>query len=149
VYYIFMDQNELINTLKSQHRTLQNSLKSITVVLEHDLNSPQKANLILTELNKFKQELDAHLKLENETFYKDYFAKKQALGGDVDKDQEFMNQMNEIGKKVMEFLNKYDQSAKIESSLISFGLDLKAISAVLNTRIETEEEGIYSLYLLF
>jgi regulator of sigma D len=132
-----INPQELISTLKSQHRTLQADL---ALVLK-DV-SP------LPDLIKFKNDLLEHLKLENEVFYPDYIDKKTKRGEDVVKTKEFIRQMDDIGKVVMGFLDKYNTSEMINASASDFNKELPNIISTLNLRIETEEEGVFDLYLL-
>jgi regulator of sigma D len=130
---------ELISTLKAQHRVLQSDLQ-----FDPSLNSRD----IILNLNKFKTDLLAHLSLENGEFYPDYKAKKEKNGEDPNAINEFINIMAAIGKEVMEFLNKYNTPETIDNSNGEFSNELTQITNTLNTRIETEEEGVYDIYLL-
>lgn len=137
---------ELITTLKNQHRSLQFDL---SLALENSRIETEKEDKnILFDLEKFKKDLSEHLKLENEVFYPDYLAKKLKNGEDITKTEEFISQMIVIGDKVTEFLNKYSTPEAINSNISNFKEELVEIMGILNIRIETEEEGVFEFYLL-
>jgi len=138
---------ELITILKTQHRGLQNDLK---LVLD-ELNSETTLNsrVVVSKLAKFKDDLLAHLKLENGEFYPDYLAKKDKKGEDTTSTKEFMKIMEDIGKVVLAFLDKYSSAEVVESSRLVFTKELQEIISTLNTRIETEEEGVFDIYLIY
>ena len=115
-----MTPQELIDTLISQHRLLQKYLTS-------ELN-----------LELFKITLDEHLKLEDEQFYPRYMELKKKRGEDLTPTLEFINQMKEIGEKVRYFLENYSEKDTEE---------LSKVVDTLNLRIETEEEGVYGVFL--
>ncbi len=56
--------------------------------------------------------------------------------------------MEEIAKVVISFLNKYETPELLKVSSSTFKDELLEIVDVLNIRIQTEEEGIFDLYLL-
>lgn len=137
---------DLIAKLKAQHRTLQADLSS--ALDDSKLDTGKNGESIVAKLTKFKSDLLEHLKLENEEFYPDYLDKKTKRGEDVITTKEFIRQMDDIGKAVMDFLGKYSSSDVINTASLSFGEELSGIIGTLNTRIETEEEGLFDLYLL-
>ena len=141
-----INPQELVSTLKSQHRTLQADLALATEDAKSDTES--KGVSILSSLTKFKNDLVEHLKLENEVFYPDYLDKKTKRGEDVTNTKEFIRQMDDIGKVVIGFLEKYNTSEKINAAVSDFKKELPNIISTLNLRIETEEEGVFDLYLL-
>ena len=139
-----MNPQELVTKLKEQHLTLQADLVS---ALEY-ARVPETIDgvLILEVLRKFKTDLTEHLQLENETFYPDYFNKKSLLNSDVDSEQIFHEKMNEIGTAVMNFLDKYSIPESLNNPS-EFKAELSGIIDTLKLRIETEEEGIFDIYL--
>lgn len=141
-----MNPQELILTLKAQHHTLQADLASAM----EDLQSESILNTenILSYLNKFNRDLIDHMKLEGGVFYADYLNKKIQRGEDVTSTKEFIRKMDEIAKTIRVFLEKYSTTEKISMNLIEFRKELQNIIQILNLRIETEEEGIFELYLL-
>ena len=141
-----MDPQELVSTLKSQHRTLQADLALATEDAKSDTES--KGVSILSSLTKFKNDLVEHLKLENDVFYPDYLEKKIKKGEDISSTKEFIRQMDDIGKVVMGFLDKYKTPEAINTAISDYKKELFNIVGTLNIRIETEEEGVFDLYLL-
>jgi len=128
---------ELVSTLKAQHRSLQ-----------ADLSAALDGTNSALALTKFRNDLLEHLQLENEVFYPDYLEKQGKKGEDVTKTKEFIKQMDDIGNVVMAFLNKYNAAEAITATTEDFKKELETIIRTLNLRIETEEEGVFGLYLL-
>lgn len=140
-----MEPQELITALKSQHRTLQSDLSS--ALEKTNAEAEDKGENILSDLTKFKTELLAHVKMEGEMFYPDYLHKKTQRGEEIESTKKFINEMDEIAKVVMNFLDKYPSADNINNSLSAFREELNGIVGVLNVRIETEEEGVFNVYL--
>lgn len=141
-----IDPQELVSRLTAQHRTLQSDLASaMTAVDSHDAS--QGAD-ILSCLGKFKKDLVEHMDLENGVFYPDYLRKKAVRGEDITSTKEFIQQMDEIGKVVTKFLDSYASEETITASLPDFKHELSSIIHTLNMRIETEEEGVFNIYVL-
>jgi hypothetical protein len=132
-----MNPQELIATLKSQHRELQADLAI----------ESEKGEDIAPRLSKFKVDLLGHLKLENGIFYPDYLDRQTKRGGEVENIKQFIKQMDDIGKTVMAFLGRYAFPEVINQNLPTFRMELASIVSTLNLRIEAEEEGVYDLYL--
>jgi|GEM_PF-532985 len=137
---------ELVSTLKAQHRTLQVDLNQIYDITQSELHN--KGELIVGHLVQFNKDLANHLNVENNEFYPDYLEKKVKRGEDISSTKAFINQMADIGTEVIQFLEKYHTKESIDSSLSTFGKELSMIISTLNTRIETEEEGVFNIYLL-
>lgn len=141
-----MSPNELIINLKNQHILLKEDL---TLALENfDLISDKKDLLVISALAKFKVDLLNHLALENKELYPDFLDKKIKMGADVNETKKFIFKMEEIAKVVISFLNKYETPELLKASSSTFKDELLEIVDVLNIRIQTEEEGIFDLYLL-
>lgn len=136
-----MSDQELILLLKSQHLNLQ---KDLANVLE-GINLDDKKNLTVLYLDKFKTDLLNHLKLEDEEFYPAYFKKSQH---NKEYAQKLVLQMSQIVEVVMKFLKKYESLVEITNNKNNFKSELLEIINTLNIRIETEEDGIYDLYLV-
>ena len=137
---------ELIATLKNQHRILQSDLLRAVNHLVPPVDVI-KAKDIVGDLEKFQKDLVEHLELENGVFYPDYLDRKVKRGEDVESLKKFIDEMIGIGNAVTAFLEKYQQEDTISGSSNSFQAELHQVIATLNTRIETEEEGIYDIYL--
>jgi len=138
-----MNNQELISKLKFQHAGLKEDLGA--VLHNADFNSENAAGLIASGLGKFQTDLLEHLKLEDIEFYPAYFKK---LHHDEEPARKLMAQMADIIKSVNEFLKKYESETEIIAKQGDFKTDLTKIISVLMTRIETEEEGIYDLFLI-
>lgn len=141
-----MDKKELVEKLISQHRKLQADLSNALIISRTEKNNA--GEIIIKNLLKFKQDLDEHINLESGVFYVNYLDKMKEMGKDTANTEKFIAEMKEIGNKVYAFLDKYNSKEAIDTSLENFILELKLMINVLNTRIETEEEGVYDLYLL-
>jgi len=129
---------ELVDTLISQRRQLQADLGQVSAA-----KSPETIEKLLAV---FKTHLATHLNLENGVFYPDYLNKKIKNGEEIESTKEFIGIMNDIATKVTGFLDTYSHPAP-QFSLAIFKTDLSKIIDVLNSRIETEEDGVYDIYL--
>jgi len=140
-----MDQRNFISTLISQHLSLRASLK----IADEDarLSDQSKNEEIFSSLVKFKNDLLEHLKLENEILYPDLLKKMRARNQDTTNTEKFIAEMDDIGKVIMGFLEKYNSSELIASQLADFQPQLRDIITTLNLRIESEEEGVFQIYL--
>ncbi len=141
-----INPQDLVSKMKTQHSALQKDL-----ALAMDLASQELPNLgekILLSLTQFKRDLLEHLDLENGEFYPDYLSRQDKRGVDLRSTKEFIKEMDDIGVVVMGFLDKYSKSEAIKNNLNTFKTELNEIIGVLNTRIETEEEGLFDLYLI-
>jgi len=140
-----MNPQDLIAKLKAQHFTL---IEDLTSALGY-LTSQEgvESSVILEILQKFKSDLIEHLQLENNSFYLDYFNKKSLMNADIDNEQEFHEKMNDIGTEVMNFLDKYSTPEAMDDNPSEFKSELSGIIDTLKLRIETEEEGIFDVYL--
>ena len=141
-----LNSQDLISTLKSQHRILESDLLQVSNEAKSEAGSVGEA--IVLGLTKFKKDLGEHLELENGAFYPDYLDKKIKRGEDTASTKEFIEQMNGIGKTVMDFLGKFNTPQAVDNEVVNFINELSKIIGVLKIRIETEEEGVFELYLL-
>ena len=137
----------LIAKLKIQHRGLQHDL----VLVSDGVASKtlQQSSVLVSGLATFKHDLLEHLTLENGEFYPDYLHKKEVKGEDLESTKEFIKKMDDIGKAVMGFLDTYATPEAIDASKLTFQHELQGIIKTLNVRIETEEEGVYDIYLVY
>ena len=140
------NSQELISILKAQHRNLQNDLKLVSDELKSEATLDSSS--VVKKLSKFKIDILEHIKLENGEFYPDYLAKKEAKGENTAKAKEFIKVMEDIGKVIMTFLDKYSRVETIKGSRLVLTEELHNIIGTLNTRIETEEEGVFDIYLI-
>ena len=141
-----MDEN-LITTLIKQHRTLQKLCGEI-LVLSQEVSESQSVT-IQSKLDLFKQELTAHLSLENKQFYTKLVTTMTDKGMHLDKANAFIAEMKEIEKTVLSFLNKYNKPESILGQAHTFKQEFAQIAEALTLRIESEEAGIYSYWLSF
>ncbi|MCX6757107.1 MAG: hemerythrin domain-containing protein [Candidatus Nomurabacteria bacterium] len=132
--------------MMQQHRNLQ---KDIGIALVLSKNEEIKANEINAYLKQFSLDLKEHLNLENGIFYPKLIDAMKSKGIDTLKTEDFINQMKEIGVVVTVFLEKYTEISNIEKDLSIFIKELENIISVLNLRIESEEEGVYSYWGMY
>ena len=141
-----MDPQELVTMLKEQHRMLQSDLAA---ALENSkIETKESLESVVSGLVKFRSDLLAHMKLEGEKFYPDYFEKKIAKGESVENGKKFVKEMDDLAKTIIEFLDKYIVAGSIETSPVDFRKELSSMISTLNVRIETEEEGMFDFYLM-
>jgi hypothetical protein len=140
-----MDQENLISTLKSQHLTLKADLR----IAADDVSLPDQVNgeEILMYFSKFKKDLSDHLKIENENFYPDLLRKMKKRNQDTTNTEKFIAEMIDIGKVITAFLGKYNSIGSISNQSSEFSSQLQDIISTLNLRIESEEEGVFEIYL--
>jgi regulator of sigma D len=141
-----MDQQNLVSTLKAQHRALQ-------VDLGLALDSTQKETTdsgenILSSLEKFKQDLLGHVSLENNKFYPMLLEKMKEHGDATDNTKKFISAMDNIATAVIGFLTKYNEVKTIMADRQVFVQNLENIIKTLNVRIESEEEGVFETFLI-
>lgn len=141
-----MEPQDLITMLKSQHKAL---VADLALVLENSEDeTTARKNDLVSNLENFKKNLLAHVKVEKDVFYPDYLEKKSRRGDDVSKTKEFIQEMDDIIEVVLKFLGQYDSPELIGGSFAEFRKGLLDIVATLKIRIETEEEGIFDFYLM-
>lgn len=144
-----MNKKELVTTLIEQHRLIQADLLSALKKAQTEVNNNKKiiSEGIIFDFKKFNRDLTAHLTLENGTFYVNYLNKQKQAGQDTTKTEKFIEEMNKIVTTVNQFLEKYNTAEKIEKNFIDFEKELETTINTLNLRLETEEEGVYQIYL--
>jgi len=81
-------------------------------------------------------------------FYPEYIAQKKKRGESTEMVEKFIKEMNDIAVVVKDFLNKYkDHDSRLDNRDL-FKNDLTETISALKMRIETEEDGVYSLFLV-
>ncbi|MBT4209568.1 MAG: hemerythrin domain-containing protein [Candidatus Komeilibacteria bacterium] len=137
----------LISTLIKQHRSLQ---QDVTNVLDL-CNSADTTNFTKIDqgIKKFTKNLVEHLELENDTFYVGLLEKMKQAGQDTAKTEQFIAEMKDIEKVVQGFLDKYKDADSIKNGFVDFKDEFTNIKEVLVLRIESEESGVYSYWVLF
>ena len=140
-------EKNIVATMIKQHRLLQQDLEKTIEVAD----SAQKdgAHMIYVLLQKFKTDLNEHLELENNFFYKQLVGKMEKKNVDTTKIKEFISDMDDIGKAVYAFLDKYDDESVIGNNIKEFRKDVSEITQVLLVRIETEEAGVYLYWEMY
>jgi len=128
-----------VETLKKQHKGLQADLSAVAgLVSGADISSG---------LVKFKNDLIEHLNLENGTFYAELLKKMKDAGQDTKDTEAFIESMNDIAKVVMAFLEKYSVAEHVNNNIDAFIQETGGIIKAFNVRIESEEEGVYEIFL--
>ncbi|OGZ04856.1 MAG: hypothetical protein A2845_05180 [Candidatus Lloydbacteria bacterium RIFCSPHIGHO2_01_FULL_49_22] len=139
-------EQKLVSALIAQHQELR---EDVAAILAHATSLDRSnVDLVYDELSKFKSDLFQHLKLENETFYVKYLAKKRSEGEDIEQLNNFIEQMDVIGEVVTQFLSKYATAESILNSPTGeFMKRLHEVTDILDVRIETEEGSTYQMFL--
>ena len=134
------EKKEIVSTMISQHRVLQGEVASI---LDKEKKDSEE---ISQELEKFKNDLTEHLKLENEVFYVELLKDMKSQGFNTTKTEEFIAEMESIGRAVSVFLEKYKNASSIQGKIQEFKKELEEIGGVLTLRIESEEAGVFTYW---
>lgn len=98
-------------------------------------------------LSRFRRLLQEHLLEENLRLYV-YLDK--CLANDLSSSemvQGMKNEMGQIGRTVMTFLNHYEEAGVNQTSIEGFVAQLEKIGEALTDRIGREERSLYTLYL--
>ena len=141
-----MVKKNIILAMVEQHRGLQ---KRVGVVLQELQENSIDIAKISQGLKQFNQDLAEHLKLENEVFYINLLKDMKNSGQDITQTEQFIAEMEGIGKAVGLFLKKYDTPTKVKEQIEEFKLEMPGIGNALNLRIESEEAGVYGYWGLF
>jgi len=134
--------DQLINELVDEHHRLLSLFGRIAHAAE-----TSEHEQLPDMLHEFALELRSHLLKEN---IKLYVYLQHALADDPESRElmrGFRSEMNEIGKTVNQFLNRYGGDGWNDESKQSFATDVEAMGKVLAKRIETEEKMLYPLYM--
>jgi len=133
---------DLIDKLRADHAELLNVFMAIQAsTTAGDL---QQAS---AKLGEFRRALQAHLLTENVRLYVylEHMLATDKLSHDLMHD--FRSDMADIGKAVIDFLNKYRDLAVRPDLAESFPAELATVGAVLTERIQREEDTLYPLYI--
>ena len=104
-------------------------------------------SVVVTYLEEFRTEIQAHLLTENVRLY---IYLEHALAHDANSHaliHEFRQEMNNIGKAILNFLSKYRELDRQPHLSTSFGDDLMAVGKMLIEHLQREESTLYPLYL--
>lgn len=140
------DEQNIIPTLISQHRTLQKGLGAVANALKEARPDLKEIDRLLKQ---FTVDLTEHLKLENEVFYVQLLAKMKEKGQDTTKTEQFVAEMKDIEKAVLTFLDKYKDTDSISKQLDQFRSESISVTETLVLRVESEESGVYAYWGLF
>lgn len=142
-----VDKKNIVSTMVEQHRNLLKEVTTLSDLLKS--NETPSAEEILKGLNQFQQDLAKHLKLENGVFYVELLKDMKAKGQDTIKTQQFIDEMKGIEKVVYAFLEKFSDAKSIEGNPEGFKKEFAGIGEALALRIESEEAGVFSYWVLF
>ncbi len=138
-----VNKKEIVSTMISQHRELQEKLGSI---FEESKKEKTNSGKILDELGQFKDSLLKHLKLEDSIFYVELLKEMRKKSQGTTDTESFIKEMDGIKKVVVAFLEKYSNEASIKEGKSEFSEELSKIIDALNLRIESEEPGVYDYW---
>lgn len=138
-----IDKKNIISTMTSQHRVLENEVGSILEIIKKNEVDIEK---ISQGLEWFKKDLIEHLKLENEVFYVELLKDMKNKGQDFSDTEKFIKEMDDIAKVVIAFLEKYKNIQSIKEKIDEFKKEFFELVSVLALRIESEEDGVYSYW---
>ncbi len=134
---------KLVAELKSDHEKL--------VALFHEIvgtTGKRDSEVLISQLGKFGNALRGHILKENVRFYVYLKSSLQSDESSLAIMQEFAQEMQQIGRAVTDFLNKYNNVKQWDDAQWSvFSRDLNGVGQVLTKRIETEENTLYPLYM--
>lgn len=131
----------LLEALREDHRLLLDIYKAIDKARRDG-----ELLTVQTRLDQFRMALQDHLLKENVRLYV-YIERR--LQGDPDSRKlirEFRQEMEQIGRALMEFLGKYRQIGIHPELASEFDVDYLAIGKALTTRIRREEDLLYPMY---
>lgn len=133
---------QLITTLKKDHQQLLGIFTAIVAA-----RNAGNLSLAQTQLDRLRIGLMDHLLKENVRLYVylEHFLKTDAVSHDLM--HGFRHEMDDIGRAVVGFLDRYRQIGSHPELAAQFGSDLDAIGEALAARIRREEEILYPMYL--
>ncbi|MGO1500463.1 MAG: hemerythrin domain-containing protein [Marinobacter sp.] len=134
---------QLIERFEGHHALLLKTYERIHTTANEDRNYSE----IQTTMGRFRRVLKEHLLEENIHLY---IYLNKCLAHDSSSSQLVLamkNEMSRIGRKVIAFLNHYENTGVDESNIDVFVSQLEEMGAALTDRIEREERSLYTLYL--
>lgn len=132
----------LIKKLKGDHQTLLRLYGEVATALENN-----EFDKVRGLLQQFKHGLQEHLLLENIRLYiylTHHFADDDTTSEIV---SDFRREMGGIGRTVMDFLRRYTESPISNDNATAFREEFEAIGKALVSRVEREENSLYTLYI--
>lgn len=134
--------DNILEKVLEQHR----SLKNILLLTEKQLDSSSNSQRILDLLNKFVDELKAHLKLENSVFYPELLKRMVAKGLNTKKTEKFIAEMKDIEKVLYVFFDKNKSVKNIQKDFELFKKKFLSIKEDIFLRVDSEEDGVFLYY---
>lgn len=131
----------LVDKLKTDHQELLAQFSEMTLAVE--ISAYDKCNEIL---GRFKARLTDHLLIENVKLYVFLDCHLESDGMNATLVRNFRQEMDKIGKVVMDFLRRYQKLTVSAANAAEFKRELAAIGNVLVDRINREEATLYSMY---
>jgi hemerythrin-like domain-containing protein len=131
---------DLITTLIAQHNELRAHMQHLDALA---LPGKEAASETISVLTAFKRTLMAHMHLENKQFYPIVLKKFKQKETETKNLLRFMEEMENIGKTVLLFCDRYKTVEAVAADGAGYRRDLKAMIGVLMIRISSEEDGIF------
>lgn len=101
---------------------------------------------VAAALKLFKSKFELHVLTENVKFYcyvEENLAKRPGALRTI---REFRREMNVIGRNVVNFVRKYQESGVTGANRGVFMAELRNVGAQLGERVQREEQELYTLY---
>lgn len=134
---------DLISNFLDDHQMLLGIFGDIVAAMKL-----KNTRVVKEKLDKFGDELSAHILKENIRFY---IYLQHSLSDDQENAAvmlEFRKEMQQIGKAVMDFLSRYTTGSRWDDAVWqSFEQEIGSIGQVLTQRIQREENNLYPLYM--
>lgn len=136
----------IISILIKQHEILE---KEINSAVKMSSSENFKPNQLLKRLKIFRDDLNEHMKLENNYFYVELLKKMRKRKLNTINTEKFIAEMDVLAKAIYSFLDKFRTIEKIQKNLTKLKKEIMEIRDDLILRIETEEAGVFSYWELF
>lgn len=136
----------IISILIKQHEILE---KEINSAVKMSSSENFKPNQLLERLKIFRDDLNEHMKLENNYFYVELLKKMKSRNLNTANTEKFIAEMDVLAKAIYSFLDKFRTIEKIQKNLTKLKKEIMEIRDDLILRIETEEAGVFSYWELF
>lgn len=131
----------LVDNLKTDHQHLLQLYTEINdTVNAHDYRE------LPAKLEKFQNDLLAHLEAENIKFYGYLEQSLKADSRGLQEMRRFRKEMRDIERAVVKFLKSWITTGINVDNVEAFKAEYDAIGAALVSRIESEERSLYTLY---
>ena len=138
---------DIVAVLIKQHRDIQKDANKILGYFETD--SSVNADKIHDCLDKFSVDLTEHLKFENDVFYTELLKRMEEKAVNTGSTRKFILQMKSIEKVINTFLDSFKTKEDIQKRIKKFHERFEDINNLLNLRIESEEEGVYTYWDMY